>query len=169
MDNAGIIAGNFKKLYDQLQNEDIKETVDDIGIDAFIDKCARYAAMSGAAAGFAGFATMVVGVPLDVVNNVFQQFRVTLAVLYHKKGIYKPSFAEFMTIVGLSVGVEVGATIGKSVMIAIARQILVRMTASTAGKAIPFFGAVIGGSVNYGFIKLIGTSVKQLNMDSVGA
>jgi len=166
MDNAGIIADNFRKLFDQLQNEHIKETVDEIGIDAFINRCSLYAGTSGAAAGFGGFATMVVGVPLDVINNVFQQFRVTLAVIYHKKGIYKPSFTEFMKIVGLSVGVEMGATVGKSVMIAIARQIIVRMTASSAGKAIPFFGAFIGGSVNYGFIKLIGAAVKQLNMDS---
>lgn len=60
---------------------------------------------------------MIVGVPVDVVNNVIQQFRVALGVIYCRKGVYNVSFSELMKIVGVSIGVEVGATLTKSVMI----------------------------------------------------
>ena len=165
--NTQVLVSAFRKMYDQLDREHIKETVDDVGIDAFISRCARYAAMSGAASGFGGFTTMIVGVPVDVVNNVFQQFRVTLAVIYSKKGFYKISFTDFMKVVGISLGVEAGATVGKSVLIAIANKILVRLSATTAWKAVPFFGAVIGGGTNYAFIRFIGTAMKGINMDEI--
>ena len=137
-----------------------------MGIDGFINHCAILAATTGAASGFGGFATMIVGVPFDVINNVLQQFRVTLGVIYYKKGVYKVSFAELIKIVGVSIGVEVGATLTKSVMISIANKILVRLSAATAGKAVPFLGAAIGGSVNYGFVKAIGAAVKRIDMNA---
>ncbi len=167
MDKEALLVDSFKKVFESMNNEGIKESVDKNGIDHFISNCALLAATTGAASGFGGFTTMVVGVPADVINNVIQQFRVTLGVIYYKKGVYKVSFSEFMTIVGLSVGVEVGVSITKSVMISIANKILIRLSASTAGKAIPFLGAAIGGSVNYGFIKAIGAAVKKVDMSDI--
>ena len=137
-----------------------------MGIDGFINQCAILAATTGAASGFGGFTTMIVGVPFDVINNVLQQFRVTLGVIYYKKGVYKVSFAELIKIVGVSIGVEVGATLTKSVMISIANKILVRLSAAAAGKAVPFLGAAIGGSVNYGFVKAMGAAVKRIDMNA---
>jgi hypothetical protein len=158
------LAESFHQVFESIKQHKIKEGVDEMGIDAFIKHCARLAGGTGAACGFGGFMTMAVGVPVDVFNNVFQQFRVTLAIIYHKTGRYSISFEDFMKIVGLSLGVEVGATLTKAVMLAIARQIIVRMSASTAGKAVPFLGAFIGAGVNYWFVKGIGASVMQLNL-----
>lgn len=167
MNKEALLVNSFQKVFESMNNEGIKESVDKNGIDKFISDCALLAATTGAASGFGGFTTMIVGVPADVINNVIQQFRVTLGVIYHKKGVYKVSFSEFMTIVGVSLGVEVGVSITKSVMISIASKILIRLSASTAGKAIPFLGAAIGGSVNYGFIKAIGSAVKKVDMNNI--
>ena len=159
-----ILADLLEKIYSGLNPEEIKRDVDDLGIDKFIRRCATYAALSGGANGFFGFTTMIVGLPADVINNVIQQFRVTLAIIYYKKGIYKMSFPDFMKIVGASLGVEMGATLTKGVLFIIAGQIVARMAASTAVKAIPFIGAGIGGGVNYAFISSIGAAVKALPM-----
>lgn len=165
MDGADkFLVDAFKEVFESINKNGIKKGVDEKGIDGFIRHCAWLACGTGAACGFGGFGTMIVGVPVDVINNVFQQFRVTLGVIYHKKGTYNVSFEELMKIVGISVGVEVGATLTKVVMFKIAQQILVRMSVGAAGKIIPLFGAVIGGSVNYMFITGIGASVKKINM-----
>lgn len=164
---TAVLVGAFSKMYSQLDKEKIKDTVDEIGIDEFIKRCSRYAAASGAVNGFGGFTSMIVGIPVDVVNNVFQQFRVTLAVIYHKKGVYKVSFTDFMKIVGVSVGVEVGASMTKAVLINIANKILLRLSASATGKAVPVLGALICGGVNYGFIKFIGVAVKKIDIEKI--
>ena len=72
-----------------------------------------------------------------------------------------------MKIVGVSLGVEMGATLTKAVMVRIAVAILVRLSGSTALKLVPLVGAVIGGSANYGFIKFIGVAVKKIDMSSL--
>lgn len=163
---TNILSQSFHKIFESINQFEIKKKVDKMGIDGFINQCAILAATTGAAIGFGGFTTMIVGVPFDVLNNVLQQFRVTLGVIYYKKGVYKISFAELIKIVGVSVGVEVGATLTKSVMINVANKILVRLSASLAGKAVPFLGAAIGGSVNYGFVKAIGAAVKRIDMST---
>jgi len=163
MDNQEFIAESFEKVFDSIDEFAIKKGVDEMGIDKFISHCATLAAGTGAASGFGGFTTMIVGVPADVVNNIFQQFRVTLAVIYHKKGIYRVSFGDFMKIVGVSLGVEAGATLTKAILLSIARKILAR---STAGKLMPLVGAPIGAFVNYQFIQFIGKAVKQIDMSS---
>lgn len=164
-----LLIETFGNAYNQLNGEQIAQAVDELGIDAFINNCASYAAVSGATTGLGGAITMVIGVPVDVINVIIQQFRVTLGVIYYKKGVYKVSFNDFMKIVGVSLGVEVGATIGKAILISIAKQILARLTASTASKAIPFVGGVVGGSINFGFIKFVGKAVKKVNMDEIKA
>ncbi|WP_375495825.1 GUN4 domain-containing protein [uncultured Nostoc sp.] len=163
---TNILLQSFQKIFESINQFEIKNKVDKMGIDGFINQCALLAGATGAASGFGGFTTMIVGVPFDVINNVLQQFRVTLGVIYYKKGVYNVSFAELIKIVGVSIGVEVGATLTKSVMISIANKIIVQLSASTAGKALPFLGSVIGGSVNYGFVKAIGAAVKRIDMNA---
>jgi hypothetical protein len=164
MDNQELIAKSLKQVFDSVDQYAIKKGVDEMGIDKFISHCAGLAAGTGVANGIGGFATMIVGVPVDVVNNIFQQFRVTLAVIYHKKGVYQVSFTDFIKIVGISLGVEAGATVTQAILINIAGKILARLSASTAGKAIPLVGGLIVGSVNYGFIHFIGKSVQEIDM-----
>lgn len=163
---VNILSQSFQKIFESINQFEIKNKVDKMGIDGFINQCAVLAATTGAVSGFGGFTTMIVGVPFDVLNNVLQQFRVTLGVIYHKKGVYNVSFGELITIVGVSIGVEVGATLTKSVMISIANKILVQLSTSVAGKAVPFLGAAIGGSVNYGFVRAIGAAVKRIDMST---
>lgn len=163
---ANILAQSFQKIFENINQFDIKNKVDKIGIDEFINQCATLAATTGAVSGLGGFATMIVGVPFDLINTVLQQFRVTLAVIYYKKGVYKVSFFELISIVGQSVGAKVGAFITKAFLIAIANKILIRMSASIAGKAVPFLGAAIGSYVNYQYIKGIGESVKRIDMSA---
>lgn len=159
-----LVADSFKKVFESINQFQIKEGVDTMGIDKFINHCALLAAGTGAVAGMGGAITMIIGVPADLLNNVLQQFRVTLGVIYDKTGEYKVSFPDFMKIVGVSLGVEVTATLTRGVLIRIAEAILARMTASAAGKAIPIFGAIIGGSVNYAFITWIGKAVQKLDI-----
>ena len=89
MDNQKFIAESFYQVFDSIDEFAIKKGVDEMGIDKFISHCALLAAGTGAANGLGGFTTMIVGVPVDVVNNIFQQFRVTLAVIYYKKRLVK--------------------------------------------------------------------------------
>lgn len=166
MNKDELLAKSFMKVFESISQYQIKKGVDDKGIDGFIAHCATLAAATGAATGFGGFTTMALGLPVDIINNVAQQFRVTLAVIYYKKGVYKVSFTELMAIIGVSLGVEMGATVTKAVMLNIANKILARLSVSAAGKAVPFLGAAVSGSVNYGFIKFIGASVKKIDMSS---
>lgn len=134
-----------------------------MGLDGFIEHCARLAAGTGALSGMGGAVTMVVGIPADLLNNVTQQFRVTLAVIYYQRGSYNIGFEEFMSIVAVSIGVEAGAVMTRAVLTRVAEKLLIRMGEKAAGRMIPFAGAVIGGLTNYLFIKGIGKTVKQLH------
>ena len=112
-----------------------------MGLNGFIKHCARLAATTGFVSGIGGVATMVVGVPADMLNCLTQQFRVTLAVIYAKTGDYEVSFEEFMAIVAISIGVEAGVMITKSVLVRIAERLLVRMSERTAARIVPILGA----------------------------
>ena len=152
----------FKWIYKNLDGLSIKEKVDKHGIEGYINRCAGLAATSGGIAGFGGGITFAVALPADVINNIIQQFKVTLAVIYHKTGKYNVSFTEFMKIVGVSVGVEAGAGGMKLFSLKIAEQIIKRLSGATAAKLIPILGGLIGAGVGFGFIKLIGNSLVAL-------
>ncbi|WP_431882406.1 hypothetical protein [Micromonospora gifhornensis] len=156
---AHQLSNSLEFIHKNLDGFKIKEKVDSMGIDGYINYCALLAAGSGAAAGIGGPITMIVGVPVDVANTVAQQFRVTLAVIYHRTGRYAVSFPEFMKIVGLSLGVEVGMMGLQQVVRVIAQVILKKLTARAAGRMIPFMGAAVGGGLNYAFIKTIGKTL----------
>ena len=157
------LAQSFKFLYDNLDGFKIKEKVDEEGIHKYINRCALMAAGTGVAAGSGGGLTLAIGIPADLINSVIQQFKVTLAVIYHKTGRYKVTFPEFMKIVGVSLGVEVGANSLNIILTKIATEIAKRLTARSAGKLIPLVGAVVGGGVNYAFIKGLGATLLALD------
>jgi hypothetical protein len=147
----------------------IKERVDEKGIDSYISYCAGLAATTGAVAGVGGPVTLALGIPADMANTIAQQFRVTLAVIYHRTGKYSLSFEEFIKIVAVSLGVEIGAQgalfganyIAKKV----AAELAKRLTARTAGRIIPLVGGVVGGGINYAFIKGLGKTLLALDDD----
>lgn len=160
---AGRLAqAGFKRVFDSINQYGIKKGVDEMGIDAYIEHCARLAAGTGAITGLGGPVTFLVGIPFDLLNNITQQFRVTLGVIYHRRGTYNIAFDEFMSIVAVSVGVEVGLLVSRTMLENTAERLLIRMGAKATGRLIPFVGAVIGSTANYIFIKTIGKSVKKL-------
>src|ERR1700679_761461 len=97
--------GGFKKIFEQIDQLGIKRGVDKMGLDKFINQCALFAAGSGVISGSGGAGTMLVGIPLDMVNLITQQFRVTLAITYHTRGDYKMDFSEFIKTVASSMKV----------------------------------------------------------------
>lgn len=133
-----------------------------MGLDGFIQHCARLSAGTGAITGMGGPASLFVGLPVDVINNITQQFRVTLAVIYDRRGTYEVSFEEFMSIVAVSLGIEAGLVMTRTLLEKTAERLLVRMGAKVGGRLIPLAGAFIGATTNYLFIKSIGASVKAL-------
>ncbi|OKI61003.1 hypothetical protein AMK15_21685 [Streptomyces sp. MJM1172] len=161
-DQAAMVAA-LKFAHSNLDGLKVKELVDKKGIEGYINHCAMLAATTGVASGMGGPATMVLGVPADMANTIAQQFRVTMAVIYHKTGSYSLSFDEFMKIVAVSLGVEVGT----QVVVRVAAEIFKRLTAKIAGKFVPLLGGVIGGGLNYGFIKAQGKAMLALDLDKL--
>jgi len=157
----------FKQIFDRINQLNIKKGVDKIGIDKFIEQCAYLAAGSGAISGTGGMLTMVIGVPLDFVNLLTQQFRVTMAIMYHNRGNYQIDFEEFMTFIATSLKVDAGVTLTKTMMEGIAEKLLMILGTRTAERLVPVVGAVIGGTANYLFIKRMAISVKKLHAEPI--
>lgn len=157
----------FKKIFDSINPDGIKASVDKRGIDGHVEHCARLAAGTGAIGGAGGAITMLASLPIDVVNNITQQFRVTLGIIYYYRGAYRFTFEEFMAIVATSMKVEAGVAITKTMLEELAEKLLLKMGSKAAGRLIPVVGAVIGGTANYLFIKRIASAVHEmLNVSS---
>ncbi|WP_374948945.1 hypothetical protein [Mucilaginibacter sp.] len=152
----------FRQIFDHIDQLSIKKGVDKMGIDRFINQCAYLAAGSGAIAGTGGIITMVVGMPVDFVNLITQQFRVTMAIMYYNKGNYQIGFDEFMGLVATSFKVEAGVAMSKTMMEGIAEKLLLAFGVRTAERLVPVIGAVIGGTANYMFVKRMAEKVKDL-------
>ncbi|WP_345950590.1 MULTISPECIES: hypothetical protein [unclassified Mucilaginibacter] len=161
---ADLSKGGFQKIYSQIDQLSIKKGVDQLGLDKFINQCALLAAGSGALTGAGGIATMLIGVPLDFINLITQQFRVTLAVSYYKTGSYQLNFNDFFRIVASSLKVDAGMTVSKNVMEEVAQKLLLVFGGKAARRLVPVVGAVIGGSANYMFIKRMAATVKKTQL-----
>lgn len=150
----------FKQIFNRIDQLGIKTGVDKLGLEKFINQCALLAAGSGAMAGAGGLSTLVLGIPFDLINIITQQFRVTLAINYYYTGKYQLKFADFFTIVAASLKVDTGMTISKNVMEEVAEKLMLNLGSKTAERLIPVVGAVIGGSVNYLFIKRMANTLQ---------
>lgn len=162
----------LESLFKELSQRSIKEEVDEHGLDAFIETAARYAAFGGFVGNIGGVVTMWAGIPAEILNNIVQQFRITLAVIYARTGNYQVTFPEFFKIVGLSLGVEVGASIGKAICIQVVGAIVARIAATSSVSAflrwIPFVAGGVCAGVNYAYIHAIGAALKELNLRGPG-
>ncbi|WP_235012462.1 EcsC family protein [Pedobacter africanus] len=156
-----LAEGGFKQIFNQIDQLGIKKGVDTMGIDKFVNQCALFAAGSGVVTGIGGMGTMLVGTPLDVINLITQQFRVTLAISYHHTGQYKISFEEFFKIVASSVKADTKLAISKNVMEEVAEKILMNLGSKATRRLVPVIGGVIGGTVNYLFIKGVANELKS--------
>lgn len=152
----------FKNIFIRIDQLGVKQGVDKLGLDKFVEHCARLAATTGAISGGGGALTMAIGVPVDLLNMITQQFRVTLGTIYYHRGSYSMNFDEFISILAAVFQVEAGVTITKTIMERIAEKMMIRLGSKAAGRLIPVVGAVIGGTTNYMFIKRVAESVKKL-------
>jgi len=157
---AGLL--RLRKIFDSINQHGIQKGVDRMGLDGFIEHCARLAASTGAITGMGGAVTVIVGIPADLFNNLAQQFRVTLAVIYARRGSYTVTFEELMSVVGISLGLEAGLMLTREILENVAEKLLLRMGAKAGGRLVPLIGAVVGGTTNYLFIKGVGASVKRI-------
>ncbi len=157
----------FQKIFDRIDQLKIKNGVDKLGLDKFIDQCAYMAAGSGVISGSGGIITMVIGIPMDFINLITQQFRITMAIMYHDRGTYEIGFNEFMSLVAASLRVDASITITKTMMESIAEKMLMLFGARTAERLIPLVGAAIGGTTNYLFIKRMAKMVKAMQVEPV--
>jgi hypothetical protein len=152
----------FKKLFTNVDQLKVKQSVDRLGIDKFIEHCARMAAVSGAIAGGGGAITVAIGIPLDLVNLISQQIRVSLGIIYYSRGAYEITFDEFLSIMAAALQVEAGVAITKGVLERMSEKLMMRLGSRTASRLIPIIGGAIGGTANYLFIKRMAESVKRM-------
>lgn len=155
-----LAEGGFKQIFNQIDQLNIKKGVDTMGLDKFINQCALFAAGSGVITGVGGIGTMLVGTPLDIVNLITQQFRVTLAVSYYNTGKYKINFEDFFKIVASSVKADTKLAISKNIMEEVAERMLFSLGSKASRRLVPVVGGVIGGTVNYLFIKGVAKELK---------
>lgn len=156
-----LAEGGFKQIFNQIDQLNIKKGVDTMGIDKFINQCALLAAGSGVVTGVGGIGTMLIGTPLDIINLITQQFRVTLAISYHNTGKYKINFDDFFKIVANSVKADTKLAISKNIMEEVAERMLLNLGSKVSRRLVPVVGGVIGGTVNYLFIKGVAKELKE--------
>ena len=162
---SAMAKGGFKKLFNHIDQLTIKRGVDEMGIDKFINQCALLAAGSGAASGAGGLATLLVGAPLDMLNLVMQQFRVTMAIRYHNTGEYRINFIDCFRMVASSLKVDAGVTITKNIMEEVVAKLMLIFGSRAAERLLPVVGAVIGGTANYLFIKRVADNLLKQPID----
>ncbi|WP_316838567.1 hypothetical protein [Pedobacter gandavensis] len=148
-----LASGGFKQIFSRIDQVNIKKGVDTLGIDKFVNQCALMAGGSGLITGVGGVGTMLIGTPLDMINIITQQFRVTLAISYHKTGLYKISFEEFFKIVASSVKADTQLVLSKNIMEEVAEKIFLNLGSKVSRRLVPVVGGVISGTINYMFIK----------------
>jgi hypothetical protein len=155
----------FQQIFEHIDQHNIKNGVDTMGLDKFIDHCAYLAAGSGAISGSGGMVTLLIGTPLDMANLITQQFRVTMAIMYYNQGSYNFGFEEFMRMVATSLKVEAGLQITKTMMESVAEKLMLMVGTRTAERLVPIVGGIIGGATNYMFIKRVAAKVKETQME----
>ena len=152
----------FRKIFTNIDQLGIKQGVDKLGLDRFIEQCARLSATTGVISGGGGALTMAIGIPFDLINMLTQQIRVTLGIIYYNRGTYHVNFDEFVAIMAAAMQVEAGIVITKNILERGSERMLVRLGSKTAARLIPVVGAIISGTTNYLFIKRMAESVKRL-------
>ena len=159
---AVLSENGFEQIFEHIDQLGVKKGVDKMGLDKFIQQCAYLAAGSGIISGSGGMFTAIIGMPIDFINLITQQFRVTMAIMYYNKGTYEIGFEEFMSIIATSLKVDAGITITKTMMESISEKMLMLFGTRTAERLIPVVGAAIGGTTNYLFIKRMAAMIRKM-------
>jgi len=159
--------GGFKRIFEHIDQLGIKKGVDEMGIDKFINQCALLAAGSGIITGAGGLTTILIGMPLDLINLITQQFRVTMAIAYYRTGSYQLNFDDFIRIVATSLKGDARMAVTKNIAEEVAEKLMMNIGSKTAERLVPVVGAAIGGTVNYLFIKRVAKSLKAAQLSGV--
>jgi hypothetical protein len=121
----------LRKACTSIDGFEVKRHVDANGVDEFISTCSKLAADTGFAAGMAGPATLAPFLVLDVSNYLYQQVRITMAVIYDRTGRYWVGFEEMLTIMAVALGVRVAAVAiglaGRALILNIGQDELVKL------------------------------------------
>src|SRR5579862_7605840 len=136
---------SFKKIFTHIDQLSIKQSVDRMGLDKFIESCARMAAVSGAVTGGGGVITMAVGIPFDMLNLISQQIRVSFGIIYYYRGTYQVTLDEFLSILAVALQIEAGIAITKGLLERGSERIMIRLGTRAASRMIPVIGGAIGG------------------------
>jgi len=157
----GLSNDGLRYIFEKINQLQIKKGVDQLGLDAFIHQCAILAAGSGVVTGVGGAGSMLIGIPLDMINVITQQFRVTLAFRYSHTGDSKIRFEEFLTFLSEAIKSDTGVSVTKTAIEEVTQRLMVNMGAKTTKRLVPILGALIGGSANYLYIKRVADSLKK--------
>jgi Na+-transporting NADH:ubiquinone oxidoreductase subunit NqrE len=152
----------FHKIFEQIDQLKIKQGVDKLGLEKFINQCAFLAAGSGALTGLGGISTMLLGIPVDMINLITQQFRITMAINYYYRGEHRIGFDEFIKIVALSLKVDASVTVTKNILEEVAEKLMLNVGSKAAERLLPVVGAAIGGTANYLFIKKMSERTREM-------
>jgi hypothetical protein len=174
--DSGDVEKLLRKAYTSIDSFEIKSRVDVFGLQDFIESCAVLGGGTGFAAGMAGPTSMAAFLLLDVGNCLYQELRITLAVIYHRTGRYQIGFDEALMIMAVGLGARLTSVaviyagkalilnIGKDELVKlVVKQILKRLPASAASKVLPGLGAVLGAGLNFGFLLAYGRTLARLD------
>lgn len=159
----GLSREGMEQLFNRIDQLGIKKGVDQLGLDKFINQCAIFAAGSGVISGIGGAGTLILGIPLDTINILAQQFRVTLAISYQKTGRYELSFNDFFKLVARAPKGDASIVVTKTAIEEVVQKLMINVGARTSKRLVPVVGGIIGGSANYLYIKRVAESLKKTN------
>lgn len=151
----------LEQLFNKIDQLSVKKGVDQLGLEKFINQCAIFAAGSGVISGIGGVGVMVIGVPLDTINVLAQQFRVTLAIAYQKTGNYEFRFDDFFKLLAGSIKGEASIVVTKTAMEEVAQKLMINMGTRASKRLVPVVGGIIGGTANYLYIKRVAEHLRK--------
>jgi hypothetical protein len=154
----------FHRAWANVDTSKIDAYVDEHGIEAFIERCARKCAGSGAAANVGGLAVSAGLFVPDAVYMFVQQVKITHAVVYHLRGEKHLELRELFRVMAKGMGVRmVGNRTAESVA-ELAAKLTARLMARSGArlsfaqmaKLVPIAGGIVGGGMNYLLVRKFG-------------
>ncbi|MEH6306807.1 hypothetical protein RYH73_14215 [Olivibacter sp. CPCC 100613] len=158
---SSLSRDGLEQLFNKIDQLGVKKGVDQLGLEKFINQCAIFAAGSGVLSGIGGVGVMAIGIPLDTINILAQQFRVTLAITYTQTGNYELRFDDFFKLLARSIKGDASVVVTKTAMEEVAQKIMLNVGAKTSKRLVPVVGGIIGGSANYFYIKRVAEALKK--------
>lgn len=97
-----VLVQSFSEVFEKIDQGKIKQSVDEKGLDGFIEDCAQLSATTEVTVDLGDIAAIAFEIPVDAITSVIQQIRVALAVMYARNGLHNLSCNELMSIIAVS-------------------------------------------------------------------